>query len=162
MTYAPRLFDHCLALYEKLDSRATIQGKGKDKQRFFEGSKLAVFRELGISQGYYSQTFAILTELGCIEQLQKGSVARPTVIALHKPPDVDEFKGMYRSVLTGSSSSDTLATEIEDIKRRLPQVEINSYIVSLEKRLGELDARLTKVERSHDTTREESQLASQT
>lgn len=143
MTYTPKLFDHIVATYDELAKHAL----DKDGKLTFEGSKVEAYRSVNLSQSYYTPIFDALTEMGCIEQVQRGFARTPSVIVLHKRPVLSEFEGMYRGVLTKPTKLDTLRQQIENLDRRLPSIDLNGYILSLDQRLSDIEARLSRVER---------------
>ena len=128
----PRLFQHTLALYEKMVSESN---NGE-----WTGSLVGVFRSLGISQSYYSPIYKALKEIGSIEVVHsgRGGGARSRV-KLHKPPTLDEFTAIYKSPLTSNTRYDTLERRIETLEGRMPDIDLASYIVSLEERLQTLE-----------------------
>lgn len=142
MTLTPKLFDHIVATYDELAKHAL----DKDGKLTFEGSKVEAYRSVNLSQSYYTPIFDALTEMGCIEQVQRGFARTPSVIVLHKRPVLSEFEGMYRGGLTKPTKLDTLRQQIENLDRRLPSIDLNGYIISLDQRLSELEARLSRVE----------------
>ena len=131
-------------MYDELENRATLDSDGRMK---FEGSKVEAFRVLSVSQGYYTEIFDSLTEMGCIEQARRGAGHQPTVIYLHHKPTIDEFTEIYRGVLTKPSPLDTIRQQINDVNRRLPDIDLKGFILSLDQRLGAIEKRLEQVER---------------
>jgi hypothetical protein len=131
-------------MYDELESRAALDSDGKLK---FEGSKVEAFRALNVSQGYYTEIFDSLTEMGCIEQVRRGAGHQGTVIFLHHKPTMDQFTQIYRGVLTKASPLDTIRQQINDVNRRLPDIDLKSFILSLDQRLGAIEARLDQIER---------------
>jgi hypothetical protein len=140
----PKLYDHALAMYRELERQAEPLAKGATLR--FEGSKVQAFRAIGISQSYYSPIFDALTELGCIEQVQRGASHLPSVILLHHPPDSDEFAEIYHVALTKPKPLDTLRQEMEDLRRRLPEIDVKSFVISLDARLTDIEGRLARLE----------------
>lgn len=139
-----KFYEHTLKLYEELDKRGKM---GDDGVKVFDGSKVAAFRSLGISQAYYSRMFKALTELGCVEQVRRGTSHTTSILRLHHPPDPDDLKEVYASLLTKPDPTDTLRQEMEVLQRRLPSIDLNSFIVSVDRRLVDLERRLSEVER---------------
>lgn len=135
----PAIFNHMAAMYNELESRAEPHENGTLK---FEGAKTDAFRALGVSQGYYTTIFDSLTEMGCIEQIRRGSGGQGSVILLHHPPEFDEYVSIYRTRLTRPSPLDTIRQQVKDMQRRLPEIDLNSFILSLDKRLTEIEERL--------------------
>jgi hypothetical protein len=138
-----KLFEHTLAVYDALAERAL----DRDGKLTFEGSKVEAYRSVNLSQSYYTSIFDALTEMGCIEQVQRGFARTPSVIVLHKRPVLSEFEGMYRGVLTKPTKLDTLRQQIENLERRLPSIDLDGYILSFDQRLSEIEARLSRIER---------------
>jgi len=134
----PKLFQHCERVYEALQEKATGD--------IFEGSKVEVFRSVGISQGYYSEVFDILTELGCIEQTRRGTSGQTSMIALHHPPELEEFRQMYRNSLTKRSPLDSIRQQVDDLRKGMPQVDVDSFIISVDGRLSDLESRVSDLE----------------
>ena len=63
----PAIFHHMLSVYGELEARAAPLDNG-DTLRF-EGSKVEAYRAANVSQGYYTQIFDSLEEMGSIEQM---------------------------------------------------------------------------------------------
>lgn len=146
----PKLFEHATSVYNELAQRARLDNGEIDGTLRFEGSKVEAFRAVKISQMYYTPIFDLLTELGCIEQVRRGTSSQPSVIVLHKPPVLEEFTASHTKVLTKPTPLDTLRQQIEDMRRRLPDIDLNSYILSLDTRLSDLEARLSKIEQGRE------------
>lgn len=140
----PTIFVHMARMYDELENRSSLDSDGKMK---FEGSKVEAFRALNVSQGYYTEIFDSLTEMGCIEQVRRGAGHQATVIYLHHKPTMDEFTSIYRGVLTKPSPLDTIRQQMESMNRRLPDIDLKGFILSLDQRLGAIEARLDKIER---------------
>jgi hypothetical protein len=137
----PAIFGHMAAMYGELESRAEPHENGTLR---FEGSKVDAFRGLKISQGYYSTIFDSLTEMGCIEQVRRGSGGQGSVILLHHPPVFDEYTSIYRTRLTRPTPLDMIRQQVSDMQRRLPDIDLNSFLLSLDQRLTEIEERLEK------------------
>lgn len=144
MTGTPKLYEHTLAMYNELRNRAEPLDNG-DTMRF-EGSKVEAFRAIGVSQAYYSPIFDALTELGCIEQIQRGASRLPSVILLHHPPESEDFAAIYHVALTKPTPLDTIRQEVDDLRRRLPEIDVKSFIVSLDARMTDIESRLARLE----------------
>lgn len=149
---SPTIFNHMERVYDELVSRAALDNGGTVK---FEGSKVEAFRAVGVSQGYYTQIFESLTEMGCIEQVRRGAGHFGTIMLLHHRPEYEAFSEIYQKRLTKSRPLDTIQQQLNDMQRRLPEVDIQSFMISLDQRLAEIEARLEQIER-----REENEFAS--
>ena len=127
------MYLHILALYTELKKRA-------GDSDMFIGSKTEAYRATGLSQGYYSKLFHYLTELGCIVSVQRGSNRSDSIVQLVKPPELAAFKELATLTnLTKRTTLDTLSTEIEQLKRRLPEgVDLIAWMASIEARLADI------------------------
>lgn len=136
-----REFEHLLDLYGRLESHA--------QDGVFEGSKVKIFREMKVSGGYYPRLYRMLSDMGCIEQTRKGTSAYPSLITLFHPPELDTYTSTYkrsRKRLTQKTDVAILRQQVETVARRLPQVDIDKYIVSFDTRLSDLEARIAALE----------------
>lgn len=134
----PKLFEHACTLYDLMQKQA--------EGDTFEGSKVTLFRKTGISQGYYTKIFDILTETGSIEQIRRGDSSVPTLIKLNKRPTLDDFNTAYRSSLTKPTAVDTLRQRVDALEQKGGEINLNSYIVNFDKRLTGLEARVRLLE----------------
>jgi len=142
----PRLYQHTCALYDQLAAGAK---KMEDKSRVFEGSLVAAFRAIGVSQSYYSSLYGILKELGCITVQRSGrGGGGKSLVTLHHPPGLDEFRKVYKVRLTNETPYANLILRIENMEGRLPTIDLPSYIVDLEQRLAVLEDRIKSLERT--------------
>lgn len=132
---APQLFQHAVKVYEALEAES--------EDGVFKGKKVELFRRVGVSDGHYSQLFNTLEELGCIEQIQRGTAYSPTIIALHHPPDLETFRAAYKKVLTTPTPLDTMRQQIKQLEGRLPSVDIQSILANHETRLLDIEERLS-------------------
>lgn len=139
-----KLIEHASVVYAALESRAKLD---TDDRLVFEGSKVDAFREAKVSQGYYSMIFDTLIQAGCIEQVRRGGGRTPSLIVLHKPPSVGDFARIYQTPLTKPTPLDTLREQMDLLARRLPKVDVDSFIIRLDQRLTAIEARLDKIER---------------
>jgi hypothetical protein len=142
------VYEHALALYNEL-GKSVVHIPGSPLK--FEGSLVAVFRALAISQSYYSPLFHTLKELGCIEVLvaARGGGGRPSQVLLHYPPDPDDFAAAWATRLTKTKVSPImdLQLQINLIERRLPDIDLTEWILSIEQRLHSLEDTLREVQR---------------
>jgi len=129
-----------VALYDALYREA--------KGDTFTGSVVQAYHSTQLPGSYYSRLFHYLTEMGCIEQVQRGTRGRPSIIRLVKTPTEEDFLSVYKpgkftqKSLTNLKSHATLQEEVEMLTRRLPNIDLEQWIVSTEARIAELEAKL--------------------
>ena len=132
-------FTHLTTLYGVL--------KVQSENGTFTGSKTDVYvHDAKLPPAYYTQLFYYLTEMGCIDQTQRGARGRPSIIRLVKEPTREDFDAVYvptrfrRQVnLTEGKSIDTLQEEVDELRRRIPNIDMTSWIASVEARLSQLE-----------------------
>ena len=134
------LLEHAMRLWKALDALPYEQ---KHNGKLVEVRKTHVFRELGISQTYYSPIWGALEQGGCIEVYEKGTHGRPSRIMLIRPPSESTFSV---EVLTQPREPDILRQRIENVERRLDGVDVKQLGAALVKRIDELDRRLKQLE----------------
>lgn len=112
----------------------------------FTGSAVELYHGATIPKAYYSQLFYYLREMGCIEQVQRGARGRPSIIRVIKPPTADDVARQYvpsryrRDInLTKGKSIATLQEQVDAIQRRLPDIDLITWITSVEARLKQLE-----------------------
>jgi hypothetical protein len=122
-------------LYDHLDSKAVDEDGG----RFFRGSIVAAYDELGISHSHYSTVQRLLVVSGAMELIQRGARGIESVYLLHGRPDPDKLRKLS---LTKPDNRATVALEqrVADIQRQIGGLDIVQALADLEKRLGELES----------------------
>ena len=134
------IFEHAQKLWNALDA---LPFEKKERGKLVEVRKTHIFRELGISQTYYSPIWGALEQAGCIEVYEKGTHSKPSRILLFREPTEDTFSV---EVLTQPREPDILRQRIENIERRLDGLDLKGTVAALVKRQDALDQRLTKLE----------------
>ncbi len=130
----PRMYQHALKLYNQLQANS--------EDGIFEGSLVAAFRAIEVSQSYYSTLYGVLKEMGCIEVLYSGrGGGAMSRVELHHAPELDKFVETYQSRLTNDTPHARLTRRIETIEGRLPNIDLHSYISETERRLEALESR---------------------
>lgn len=136
----PRGFLRAVKLYEALE-RESADGE-------FVGSKTRVYEDTGMSMKYYPILWQLLTTMGCIEQTQRGNPAQPTRIKLFGPPKLETYDTANETVvLTRGDTMDTLRAKVASIEGRLPNIDLNRFLFSLDSRLTRIEERLTEIEK---------------
>lgn len=114
-------------LYNALLDKATTQPEGG---WLFVGSVTDVYNELKLSSSVYSHVRKMLTSdsqgLGegdqpCIEFVQRGNRATPSVILLHHPPPDLPPADFTFDHLTDRETIDTLREKVETLETRLDE-----------------------------------------
>lgn len=138
-------FERALKVYDTLDSLAKIVGESK----VFEGRKTDAFDASGVSRAYYTEVFDSLVESGSLVERQRGGGSRgQSKIEILSRPTRESFvqAGKRRHLTTTDSRAKILEQRVEDLNRRLPTIDLNSYIVAQEARIRGIEARLNVLE----------------
>jgi hypothetical protein len=129
------MFDHAVKLYAYLAEHA--------EDGVYKGTKTEAWREVGVSQTYYSSLWSAMEEMGSIEPLYVGGRGRRVHLRLLKPPDTENFSEAWRMRdLTKQASLATLQADVDAIKRQLPGIDIGSAIANHAARLEKLEQAL--------------------
>jgi hypothetical protein len=116
-------FERCVAVWDRMRSEARDSADGA----VWEGFTTALTRELGLSQGYYTQIVRALQDMKCMEQIKRGGGAGPSKWRLLKRPTDVDFEGREVLIPPGQSSRQLKINmqqqEIRDLNRRLSYVE---------------------------------------
>jgi hypothetical protein len=115
MTWPEAAMRNAEALYAELEKRAD--------NGTFTGSRVHAFQALDISNTYYSLVFNLLTESGCIEEVQRGNRRQPSIILLHGLLDRPRLAATYRASLTQPRSINTLRDYVGQLEGRLEALE---------------------------------------
>lgn len=134
-------YQHTLEYYTLLEDNSSIEVIDGIELRVFKGSTTKIFRQLGISNSYYSKIIPALRDLQCVTQLKRGARGVDSLLALHHPPKEMEFLTRARQPLTADPQSARLAQQIEAIHKALGGGEFD-VVAAIEN----LDQRLTKLE----------------
>lgn len=140
----PQLFKHTLLFWRSLSAKANFEpmpGFEDKGSRLFRGKIVELYRELGISQGYYTEIIRFLVDQGCITYIQRGSRGFETVIAVHEPPtlsDWERWKLLPSQGLTEPPDYATLELRIRALETLVGGINI---VEALQRVKDELDSK---------------------
>jgi hypothetical protein len=135
------LHERAFELYEHMSVQST---PGRPGEHIFTGSVTDEFRKLNVAQGEYSRLLRALKETGSVEVIQRGNAGRPSIVRLLHAPKLEEITQLTE--LTPAGKPGKLEQRVENVERRLPDIDLNRYIVSLGSRLDDIERRLTSIE----------------
>lgn len=128
----PRGFKRAVRLYEALRD-AAVDGE-------FVGAKTKLYESTGLSMKYYPELWELLTNMGSIQQTQRGTAQQPTKILVLEPPQLENYDAANESVtLTRGATLDTLRARVAAIEERIPPIDLNRFLFSLDTRLKEIE-----------------------
>lgn len=139
------VYHHLQELYGELESQSAIEEMDGVKLRVFKGSIVAAYRNCGIPQSYYSDVRKALTGMGCITILRQGARAKPTVIVLHKSPELSDYEVVRHSELTPRLDPAIVAQRVDDLMKQLGGINIVEAFRNHEERLRELELTTEKL-----------------
>ena len=133
------LFDNALALYDRLSSVSEIEKMDGIHIPVFRGSIVDAFDAVGISRSRYTPVMDALKQLGCFTVIASGRRSKPTIIALHHPPDEVEFMILHTGDLTGSPEAAKLRSRFERMEKAIGGINIADALTQLEARVAQLE-----------------------
>jgi len=137
-------FHHAKALYRVFDDNAMPEKVDDVYVRVWRGSIVDTYKSIGASQHFYTPVMSTLKDLGCVTVLSAGRRARPSVLALHHPPDETEYLFYSENRLTNSPESAKLRGRLELLEKRIGGINIVDTLVELEKRVARLEHQAQK------------------
>ena len=154
----PKLFQHLTDLYNYLvDESYVDDATGAD--RTYSGSQRRTFDRLGLSHAYNPILYRALREMGCIEVVQRGHGRKPTILKLLRNPQITEFDEWKQTEkverpLTSRTSVSTIEQRLNLLEKRLPNIDLASWVIGVEGRLARLEGesgKTTKRKRNSNT-----------
>lgn len=147
----PKLVSHCAILYAKLDAEC-------NNERIWSGKMISTCASLGINAGSYSRVVNALRRLGCIEQLEKGYRARPSMYRIHFPPTPEVWAQNApdrTEDLTSAPSSDTMAARLRDLEIQLGGINVVAALATIEGEVKGLRKEVQELRREVSTARQQ-------
>lgn len=124
MNDVPKLYDQLCQFYDELAERANDGG-------LFTGRKMDALQATGIPMGSYGKLNRMLTDLGCVVVIQRGTSGTDSIVQLVKPPNLEEFRAaqqLRRSFLPS-----------QKLTKRVELATLQDRVSELERRTAELD-----------------------
>lgn len=140
------VYQNAVSLYAVFDQHATNAEIDGVPVRVFKGSIVECYNSLGVSQSYYTPVMDSLKGLGCITVISSGRRSRPSVIALHHPPDETEFVFFHAGDLTGTPEAAKLRQRLENLEKRVGGINIADTLVEIDNRVSQLEHRIGKAQ----------------
>lgn len=132
-----KLRQHCSLLYSRFESEA-VEG-------VWSGKLIDTITDLGIPRGSYTRVLTTLKNGGCIEQSERGFRGSSlTVFILHHPPVEEIFAESEVEDLTRRPNLDTLASDIQAIKKNIGGINIVEAFAEVERRLSVITAQISQ------------------
>jgi hypothetical protein len=134
-----REYDYTLEFYQvlkKASKKEVIKGV---ELNIYRGYLVKAYRSLAIGQSYYSGMMDTLKRMGCITVMQRGTRGSPSIVALHHPPDAEEFERVRGSGLTGRLGDASLTSRVETLEKRIGGLDIVDAFLELTGRVEALE-----------------------
>lgn len=119
----PKLFQHCVKLYELMEQHAKDTSDGK----IYVGTLTNLIAEMNLSASYHTKIVNRLKAMGSIIMIKRGSGAAKSVWGLYTPPTISAFRDTDE---TGDikthrqhKQTDIQTQRINDLGRRLSKLE---------------------------------------
>jgi hypothetical protein len=145
------VFHHLSNLYKQLEENSTIEDMDGVSLRVFRGPFVRAYRTCAIPQSYYTDVRKSLISMGCITNLRQGARNKPSVIILHKPPELADYEVVKHSDLTPRLDPAILAQRVDDLARQIGGFNILEGFRDHERRLRELELEIARVSQGTTT-----------
>lgn len=147
MTPTPplKLHSYCAALYDRFYEESEVDTE--TKLRLWRGHVTKTAKDVGLPNGTYRRVLDALTELKCIEQIERGFRGNAfSVIVLHRAPTPEVWDQQIRgrNPLTRPESSAILSRRLEDLERRLNGIDLKKALVDLQQQISKLQDDVNK------------------
>lgn len=130
---------HCQTVYSLLAKQAKSEQFADELQLVFRGSYTKVFSESGISNSYYRIVKRIMTELGSITEVRRGSRNVESIILLHGPPKVEDADIIALKDLTPAQKGATLLEQrVKDIEANIGGLDIKKALADIQRQINTL------------------------
>ena len=119
----PRLFEHCLRVFERMKSEAEATKIEGQHALVYEGFLTHLFQDLELATPYYTSVMQRLRKMRCVRQLSRGGGNSPSRWELIKDPDWDTFEGSEQRRLRTDTKLGQVQQQVTEMNRRLLIVE---------------------------------------
>lgn len=147
------IYQHAVIFYGLLHDAANDEILSDNRVvRVFRGKVVEKFRELEISNSYYSSVRKVLIDTGCMHQVQQGARNSPTIMVLYHPPVASEVVAILSSNINLTAKIDlaTLSQRVKDITEQIGPIRVTDALVGFEKRLQHLEKVTEELEKYVD------------
>lgn len=145
---------YAIAVHTQMTKEATTD---KNNNIVWSGSVAEIFRQLKLSQGYYTPIMRLLEHMDCLRQERKGTKnVKSVYVLLRSPgaipeaewPSINSIVKSSRKGLTGSAAGyKLLEQEIRDLAERFPPgLDLGRALVELQQQLDNLSQRVEVLE----------------
>lgn len=144
----PALFDHCVVIYSAMQETSEEHESGN--LYTWEGFLTKLFQDVGYGVPRYTRITRTLSQMGCIEQVERGGGNKPSKWYLHKEPTIEDFEYAKGKLNTRERKNtpkarenqrirDLTTTVLENRKRIESLEEINKALAPLPKKVEQLE-----------------------
>lgn len=130
MAEYPKLMDHILAVYDRMEEQAI----DRNGDPIWEGKSTALITQLGLSNNYYTPIFRYLTGGNYVTQIRRGGGGSSSAYQLNARPDPNDFDFiMAKSGASNTKSSKALKATgdlIKEVQRLAIIVDQHSRILA--------------------------------
>jgi hypothetical protein len=124
-------------MYDRFMSQATYDPE--TKVTIWRGKLIQTADDLGLPAGTYKRVMDALTDLQCVEMLERGMRGQLTSLILHAAP-TDELwtQAPAHKDLTRPESSAILSRRVQELERRLEGFDVKQGYVELQRQVSSL------------------------
>jgi len=139
------IFDYTCLYYKRLREAAQLEDVHGTQVPVFRGSVTRVFRDMAISQSYYSRIKKALTEMGCMTALKQGSRNVDSVIVLHHEPTEEGWENFSEKDLTVKLDAAILSQRLQDVIESIGGLNVKKALADHEVRIANLEREVERL-----------------
>ena len=143
-----------IAVYEIFEKQAKGIKEGQILSLVWTGKIQDVLVEAEVSAGSRAKVITLLTELDCIEILQRGNSAQSSIVRLIAHPEargwIEPEKNLRKGLTTGDDSA-ILRESVRAIQKQLGGLDVVRALADLEGRVSTLSLQVEALQRIQNT-----------
>lgn len=116
----PVMFDHCLAVYEKMASQAE---RNELDELLYTGFLTRLFHSLNLPSPYYTAIKDNLVAMGCVRHVRRGGGNAKSVWELLTPPTPELYHNIVTLNKPKTSRLHQLEQQVRDLHKRVVELE---------------------------------------
>lgn len=114
------MYEHCQKIYQEMVAQAT---DSNDEGLVYEGFTTQLFSTVGLPVPYYTEVFALLRDMGCVEQLRRGGGNTPSRWRIMGEPDEESFRSFDGKRRVKKGKNAILEQQMRDLRLRVSELE---------------------------------------
>ena len=130
--------------FERIDRLYKAIAEDANDEGIFTGSKTNLYLGTRLSMKHYPRVWGLLEDMGCIEQISRGTSRAPTVIKVIRAPTVEDYERVSEITmhLPHNDNLDMIRRKVATIEERIPPIDLARTFKSIDDRLKVIEDHL--------------------